>query len=615
MMTPGRARAVFAACCVIPSVLRASQQPRDAAGTVRTGTSEIAGTLVTDDTTASPVRRATITLTGADLGTTRLMAVTDDSGGFAFTSLPAGRYSISASKGGYVPSTYGAKRPGGPGTTIVVGAGQRVVSLVIKLLKGSVLSGTVFDEGGRPAPDVTVSALQYAVSLQTGGRTLQSAPFGSSQTTDDRGMYRIHGLAPGEYVVSATSSMRPNGDPRAAADIHQITDADIERAQQLLRESGGTPAVQAPVPGGSPRTPGSTVIYAPVYYPAAVAAADATTILLGPHEERSGVDVHLRMVPTARIEGVVSGPDGAPMPDVRIVMWDPGPLPEDILAMVLRNATSDRQGKFVLSGVTPGRYTISACALPGEAPRAGGAGVPAAGPALWAETEVAVDGNDVTASLVLSPEVAVSGRMVFQGALAPPDPATVPLMLMRNPLTTIGLARRRTSVDGTFTFPNVTPGTYRIAVNDRGSALAGWLLKSVTVNGDDWLDVPFDIRPNENVEGVVVTFTDRHTEISGRMQDAAGKPAPDYFIVVFSADQRFWLPQSRRTQEVRPGADGQFIIRDLPAGDYLMSALADVEPGQWNDPAFLAALAAHWPIKITLGAGEKKVQDIRVGGG
>jgi hypothetical protein len=66
---------------------------------------------------------------------------------------------------------------------------------------------------------------------------------------------------------------------------------------------------------------------------------------------------------------------------------------------------------------------------------------------------------------------------------------------------------------------------------------------------------------------------------------------------------------------VRPGVDGTFIVRDLPPGEYFMSALTDVEDDQWNNPAFLADLASHQPIKITLGEGENKVQDVRVGGG
>ena len=79
-------------------------------------------------------------------------------------------------------------------------------------------------------------------------------------------------------------------------------------------------------------------------------------------------------------------------------------------------------------------------------------------------------------------------------------------------------------------------------------------------------------------------------------------------------DKRFWVPRSRRTRQVRPDVSGRFIARDLPAGDYLIAAVTDVEDGQWNDPAFLAALAASSPIPIALVEGDKKVQNIRIGG-
>jgi hypothetical protein len=81
---------------------------------------------------------------------------------------------------------------------------------------------------------------------------------------------------------------------------------------------------------------------------------------------------------------------------------------------------------------------------------------------------------------------------------------------------------------------------------------------------------------------------------------------------VFSADPRHHVPGTRRTQQVRPDVNGRFVARDLPAGDYFISTVTDIEVGQWNDPAFLAELAAASPIRISLAEGDRKVQDIRI---
>jgi hypothetical protein len=40
----------------------------------------------------------------------------------------------------------------------------------------------------------------------------------------------------------------------------------------------------------------------------------------------------------------------------------------------------------------------------------------------------------------------------------------------------------------------------------------------------------------------------------------------------------------------------------------------DVEQGEWNDPTFLQRLSPT-AMKITIAEGEKKTQDVRVGGG
>ena len=103
----------------------------------------------------------------------------------------------------------------------------------------------------------------------------------------------------------------------------------------------------------------------------------------------------------------------------------------------------------------------------------------------------------------------------------------------------------------------------------------------------------------------------RPSELSGTLLDSAGEPSPAHWVVVFSTDRTFWRPGSRRIAGMRTGA-GTFAFANLPPGDYFVAALADVEAGQWFDPAFLQELAATSPMRITIGEGEKKALDLRV---
>ena len=111
-----------------------------------------------------------------------------------------------------------------------------------------------------------------------------------------------------------------------------------------------------------------------------------------------------------------------------------------------------------------------------------------------------------------------------------------------------------------------------------------------------------------------MTFSDRSSELSGTLQDASGLATSDYSIIVFPFDKEYWQPQSRRIQSVRPGTDGRFSVRNLPAGSYMLVAVTDVEPGEWYDPDFLEQLAAA-AMRLTLGEGENKTQDIRLASG
>ena len=87
-------------------------------------------------------------------------------------------------------------------------------------------------------------------------------------------------------------------------------------------------------------------------------------------------------------------------------------------------------------------------------------------------------------------------------------------------------------------------------------------------------------------------------------------------MILFPADKKYRLPDSRRIQIARPATDGRFVFGGLlgpPPGDYLLAAVTDLRSEEQFGPAFLEALATE-AIKVTLGPGEKKTQDVRLVG-
>jgi len=134
---------------------------RDATVVAPSGTASLAGTVT--DADGHPLRRATVSI-GGDMRLDRRM-VTDDEGRFTFGSLPAGRFTVTAVKGGYPSMSYGAQRSNRAGSGVLLAAGQQMTGIVLKLSRGGVLTGTVFDERGQPMPEVPVMAFEVRTSL------------------------------------------------------------------------------------------------------------------------------------------------------------------------------------------------------------------------------------------------------------------------------------------------------------------------------------------------------------------------------------------------------------------------------------------------------------------
>jgi len=587
-----------------------------------TGTGLIMGT-VTMAGSGRPVEGVRVTLNGAELRGSR-SALTNDDGQFVFSSLPAGTFTVRATLTGHISGTYGQKQPGKPGTSIALADGQQLKNASFEIAKGGVISGSVFDEKSRPSIGTPVRVMRWMI--QSGERILTTAGNG---TTDDRGVYRIYNLTPGDYLVSAV--------PRnTASEIFTTADAMNQARMEAITvsiDSGGRVVNSSGIAG-----PGEPVQgYAPVFYPGTTQVVTARAIRVGIAEEQLGIDFGLQRVALSTVTGQVVVPSGQSPTTVQIRLLQ---TEGGALGLGQQTARPSQNGTFSFRSVVPGQYTVFATANVVE-PRAPGStsasaervemlnrelqmmqsGVsnvqanqqPGAQRRLWAQADVFVDGAvPPLVSLTMHEGLPVSGHITFDGT-APQPTGTQRVRVMLNPLgaalQSLGLGNLSATVDagGRFTVNGVIPGRYRVSA----SGAQGWSVKSAIANGVDVLDFPFDIAAGESTPNVTIQFGDRNTDLKGVLTDATGAPSSDYSVVIFPDDQRYWVPFARRMRSTRPATDGRFAFVGFPPGEYRIAAVTDVETGEWLDPEFLRQLLPA-SISVRLADGQQVTQDIRV---
>ena len=635
---------LLAYALAVVSVLGVSAQQRDvkpapgAKPAPAAATTNMVVRVVSDEDPTQPMRRVAVSVQAGEIDLPRT-AVTDEQGR-AVIAVPAGNYFVVAAKPGYVRTYYGSKTPGrGPGIAVAVIDGKPVPEMTLRLIRGGVISGTIRSAGGKPVPNLRVqaassAALRFTDLMAAGEAMLNIA------TTDDRGMYRIYGLAPGTYMVVAQVG--------TGSEIRPVTQEQLQWADRL---AGGN-ALTFPPDAAVPPDAAARGAYAPVYYPGTPLAQSASPIRVGPNEERLGVDFALQLVPTARIRGRLLDEQGRPQQGAQLTLrqqTNAAAMPMDEMAIVgalLGGGTSTQaDGTFVIEAVKPGEYTLNAQATIKDdaAAAAGGGGLGAMmGPfggrgTHWAAEPLSVMGRDIDdLVLVLRPGMTISGRIVHEGTtLEPPKDLTgIPLSLADataaagNPIadmlqSMMGSTQLTVTKEGTFSGAGLRPGQYKLntlssvlsqLITPNQTTTSGWQLKSVVVNGVDVADTAIEVQPGVNLTDVVVTFTDKLAELSGTVYDQAGRVTPNFPIIVFSTNEAHWRQGSRRTRQVRPATDGSFKVPGLPAGEYYVSAVTSVEQSDLADPEFLKQLAAA-SFRITLKDAEQKKQDLKLGGG
>jgi uncharacterized protein (DUF2141 family) len=623
------------------SAISKAHQTRDAGVTARTGTASISGIVVSDEPTPQPLRRAVVTISGGELPVAR-SAITDDDGRFAVRNLPAGRFTISAAKRGFVTAVYGAKRPGRPGIPVHVTAGQSFEAR-ISMIRAAVLSGTIRDEHGEPLAGLRVFAFDanQDIAAVPGSFVTRTDSRATSVETDDRGVYRVCDLAPGEYLVAAAVT-----DAALDVVVRSTTENDAALAALQARNAGRIrPPTAAAAAGGS--VPRQMSALAVMFYPGTPVLPDAMRVRLETGDIREGLDFVMKAVPVTTVEGTLVGTEG-PLPGSVQMSINPAHSLR-LFALGVANPQLVQppgpDGRFKYTSIAPGHYTIRVRATPGAPPASSGRGAPPAGEssasfgrgagyANTAETMYAVEEFDVSGQPLTGLVIRLERGSRFGGrlAFASDSPAPTDLTGIRISLlaagetgsstvgrTTIGAtfsqpAPVSVKADGTFEFVGLAPSSYVVQCTPPAGTGRSWWLRSAVVGGRDVLDSKLDISLGTDLSDAVLTLTDRHSELSGTLQSSAGFPAPEYFVIVFPVDAALRATSARRIKMARPGTDGRFSFTDLPSGDYLLAALTDVEPNEWQKLGFLNELAPAG-VRVTLGEGERKQQDLRVKGG
>jgi hypothetical protein len=519
---------------------QAPAPPRDPNPATRPqpGKGRIQGRVMQADTT-TPVRRAWVQLSGAQISSRRV--TTDNEGRYEFSELPPGQFTLTVSKGGYLTLQYGQRRTFEPGRTLSLASGQQLSQVDVSLPRAGAISGRVTDRFGEPAVGVSVGASRYQYSSD-GERRLTGAAGASAARTNDLGEFRIFGLMPGAYLVSATP-----------------------------RTSPASPSLIAPSPTPAPSAPQ----YVQTYSPGTANAAEAQEIVLAFGQEAS-TQFQLVVGRMSRLAGRIVDSLGQPAADAELAL---GSRTGGRIA-----GYAGRDGSFVIPDVAPGEHFVQVW-LPARDD--GSRGVEAANVPVTA-TGSSVDNLFITTT----PALTASGTVEWQGTAPRANQRT----LLINPMPTNGPTVFRTrsrsrdnpqegavGADNTFQLAALQ-GRLRLSVS---GVPDGWIVKSITVGNADVMIADADAATIAGAP-IRVVMTDRVSTLSGAARDAKAQAATDYVVVLMPADPMDPRVAARFTHVAQSDQKGAFRLSALAPGRYVAVAVEALETGAHWDPSFQA---------------------------
>jgi hypothetical protein len=493
-----------------------------------------------------PLAKAIVTLL-VDTYSPDLMTRTESDGSYSFTNIDHGKYAVSASRTGFIT---GAHR-----SSILLENGKKLDNIDIRLQQASVISGRVTDPDGDPVEGVEIFAVYPSYS--EGGRVLE-ADRGEAYT-NDKGEYRLSGLEPGNYFVRVGGSGKNTG--------------------AIVKEG--------------------TWAYRTSYYPGLPQMDGAESIAVKAGAEVSGINLQVAGS-TRHAYKLTIKLTGAPVvsaPQISV-------LPGDEAVKGVSPRSDGESGAFLLSGVSPGKYTIVARSFAyrksSEAPGSEGSVEHARMFAGMASVTI----EDANASV----NVHMADAGEIRGKIGREKPGKSSLEKLNLEL----VARSGISdalegpdpeveikPDGSFAITNILPGQYFFGLEDSSS---DDYVKNVTCEGRDYTLQTVEIEIGTKLADCRVTISDDLGSISGMVLDG-GKSVPGVFVIAIPQSTAIRQnPQYTITE--RTDSDGQFQLKAIP-GDYFLFAVRPNEQDSYYALDFAERNLAS-AERVSVKSGDKK---------
>ncbi len=508
---------------------------------------------VTDATSGLPLEGALVVLSALERSDQRV-ALTDGTGYYEFSELPAGTYNLRASSADYVGRQFGLRQLLQGATPIDLRGGEMLERINFRLRRGGSISGRILNDEGRPVAYAEVEALRP--QFQDGRRVLGT--FGSALSNSE-GAFHIPSLPPGDYYVSALDPTA-EGAVDAAGQRHEI----------------------------------------PTFYPGVISAADARRVRLEAAGEVWGIELALRSVTPVRVSGRMVSENGQPLLGAVVVMSPRAGSRQAVARPIGVRVTAD--GSFEFLNVPPGYYVIRARAQlePG-------------GGSVFATFQIILENEDVSnVRMALGPGAQLSGQVVFDATRSMPR-ADLTRILVSAPAIdgTMfgGEPQGRVEPDGAFRLDSVLAGERFIRVDSLPEA---WALQAVYYRGRDITDTPLDLEKGEQVRNIQLVLTDRITRLTGTVRDENREIVTDRTVVTLPSDVMLRRPRGRHVRLAYPDLNGQYQIQGLPAGRYLVAPVEEINESELYEMEILERVAAG-AVPVLLREGETTTLDLTVG--